>query len=335
MTDFEEELAALLALDALEPDEQADGELHLGTFPPGFAEVSGALAGLVAAEPPPGLRAAMLDRATDRRRGGRPVDAVPPCSPAEAFARTVADLQRLLATLTDGEWNAPAHPEHGRVRDLVAHLVGIERLSLRWLQPDESLPTLSDHVAATRAVVAELAETDPWEVARIWHGAAQAVSAAAASCPAQSVSFHDLQVSVPGLLVIRTFELWAHAMDISVATGRSLLRLDSARMTLMSGQLMTVLPDALAYRGGALPGRSARFVLTGAAGGCYTVPLAPVAQAPSAPAGEPDFTLVADAIELCRLAARRLRPDELAVTVEGDRELAELVLADLDAFARD
>jgi hypothetical protein len=52
-------------------------------------------------------------------------------------------------------------------------------------------------------------------------------------------------------------------------------------------------------------------------------------------ADEPDFTLVADAIDLCRIAARRLRPAELAATVEGDRELAELVLADLDAFARD
>jgi hypothetical protein len=51
--------------------------------------------------------------------------------------------------------------------------------------------------------------------------------------------------------------------------------------------------------------------------------------------GEPDFLLVADAVDLCRLAARRLRPEDLAATVEGDRPLAEEVLAGLDAFARD
>jgi len=148
---------------------------------------------------------------------------------------------------------------------------------------------------------------------------------------------------VPGLLVIRTFEIWAHAMDVASATGRPLPRLDPERMALLSGRLMAVVPFALAYRGSTAPGRIGRFVLTGSAGGCFTVPLAPVSDTPPEfgsgvsfdTVDEPDFTLVADALDLCRLAARRLRPAELASTVEGDRELAELVLADLDAFARD
>lgn len=341
MAPFDAELAALLALDALELEEQADGELQLGTFPRELAGTTAALAELVAAEPPPRLRAATLDRAIGRRRPGRPVDAVAPAEPADAFARTVADLHALLAMLSDAEWNAPAHPAHGRVRDLVAHLVGVERLCQRWLVPDGSLPAVLDHVAGTRPVVDELAAVEPSEVARRWQHAALAVGAAAAGGdPARSVAFHDLQVSVPGLLVIRTFELWAHAMDITAATGRPLPRLDPERMALLSGRLMAVLPNALAYRGSALPGRSGRFVLTGSAGGCYTVPLAPVGDTDfgerTAPAvGEPDFTLVADAVDLCRLAARRLRPAQLAATVTGDRELAELVLADLDAFARD
>jgi uncharacterized protein (TIGR03083 family) len=327
----DDELAALLALDALEPDEQADGELRLGTFAPDLAETSAGLAELVAAEPPPDLRAAALYRATDRRPAGRPVAGVSPCDPAEAFARTIADLHRLLESLSDSEWNAPAHPEHGRVRDLVAHLVGVERLSLRWLMADEPLPLLPDHVAATRPVVDELAGTDPRRVAGNWYDAVRAVSAAAAGGdPERLVAFHDLTVSVPGFLVLRTFELWAHALDIAAAIGRPPLPLDPERMSLMSSRLMEVVPDALAYRGAGLPGRTARFVLTGPAGGCYTVALAPGGQL-----GEPDFLLVADPMDLCRLAARRLLPAELSVTVEGDRSLAELVLAGLDAFARD
>jgi hypothetical protein len=35
------------------------------------------------------------------------------------------------------------------------------------------------------------------------------------------------------------------------------------------------------------------------------------------------------------VAARRLDPDELPAVIEGDRELAGLVLAGLDSFARD
>jgi uncharacterized protein (TIGR03083 family) len=347
MADFHEldqELAALLALDALDPDEQADGELELGTFPLGLAEASAALAELAVVEPPEQLRAATLDRAIRRRAAGRPVDAAVPSEPAAAFARTVADMYRLLADLSAAEWEQPAHPEHGRVRDVIAHLIGIERLSRRWLLIDDSLPPVLDHVAATRPVLDELAPVEASELARAWHQAALEVGAAAAGGdPARTVAFHDLQVSVPGLLVIRTFEIWAHAMDVASATGRPLPRLDPERMALLSSRLMAVLPFALAYRGSAVPGRIGRFVLTGSAGGCFTVPLAPVSDAPPefgsatppVPDEEPDFTLVAEAIDLCRIAARRLRPAELAAAVEGDRELAELVLADLDAFARD
>lgn len=342
MAAFDDELAALLALDALEPDEQADGELRLGTFPAGLAEASAALAETVVAAPPPELRAAMLGRALARRAAGRPVQAVAASEPAEAFARTIGELSQLLYELTDAEWELPAHPEHGRVRDLVAHLVGIERLSARWLAED-ALPPLTDHVAATRPMVDALARTDPRDVAEEWQQAALAVLvASAAGDPARLVAFHDLQVSAAGLLVIRTFEIWAHSMDIALATGRPLPMLDAERMAMMSGRLMAVLPSALAYRGDALPGRTARFVLTGDAGGCYTVPLAPAGDGggftnlATAPVfAEPDFTLVADPVELCRLAARRLPLDELAVTVEGDRELADRVLANLDAFARD
>jgi hypothetical protein len=60
----------------------------------------------------------------------------------------------------------PAHAEHGRVRELVAHLAGVERLVLRWLDPEDTVPDLPDHVAATRPVIAELADTDPHEIAR-------------------------------------------------------------------------------------------------------------------------------------------------------------------------
>jgi len=245
--ELDQELAALLALDALGPDEQADGELELGTFPPGLAEASAALAELAVAKPPEQLRGATLGRATGRRTAGRPVDAAVPSEPAAAFARTVEDMSRLLESLSPADWEQPAHPEHGRVRDVIAHLIGIERLSRRWLVADDSLPPVLDHVAATRPVLDELTGVAPAELARAWQRAALEVGAAAAGGdPSRTVAFHDLQVSVPGLLVIRTFEIWAHAIDVALATGRPLPRLDPERMALLSSRLMAVLPFALA-----------------------------------------------------------------------------------------
>jgi len=160
---------------------------------------------------------------------------------------------------------------------------------------------------------------------------ARQVVAAAATVPTdRPVLAHDLPTDAEGLLVLRTFELWAHMHDVAQATGRPVPDLDPPRMALMSERLMTVLPFAVAMRGNTAPGHTARFVLTGPAGGCYTVPLDP-----SQPPGEPDTTIVVDTTELCRLAARRLAVADLPVTIEGDAELAARVLASADALAKD
>jgi uncharacterized protein (TIGR03083 family) len=326
----DDETAALLALDALLPGEQADAELLIGTLPADLAEAVTLLAEDTVTDPPPELRSDTLIRAAARRPPGRPIDAAQPCAPAVAFDRTVEDLNHLLSSLTDSEWSAPAHAEHGRVRDLLAHLVGVERLVLRWLDPEDTVPDLPDHVAATRSVVAELADTDPRDIARQWYQEARAVAAAAAKDRSRMVVFHDLTLSVDQLLVTRTGELWAHAIDICRATRRPVPQLDMERIAILCAELMTAVPLALAYAGTAAPGRAARFVLTGPAGGTYTVPLALQAET-----AEPEVTIVTGAVGLCRVAIRRLRPDELDVVIDGDRELGDLVLAGIGALARD
>jgi hypothetical protein len=101
-------------------------------------------------------------------------------------------------------------------------------------------------------------------------------------------------------------------------------------MTTLSAELMSAIPLTLAYRGSTAPGRSARFVLTGPAGGSYTVPLAP----DTVPA-TPEVTIMTDPVDLCRVAARRLEPAELDATVDGDHKLTDLVLAGIGALARD
>ena len=188
----DDEIAALLALDALLPGEQADAERRIGMLP---------------------------------------------------------DLDHLVRSLTDAEWSAPAHAEYGRVRDLLAHLVGVERLVQRWLDPEDTVPDLPDHVAATRSVIAELADSDPHDVASQWYEGARAVAAAAAAGDrSRMVVFHDITISVDQLLVHRTGELWAHAIDICQATGRPLPQLDMERMATLCTELMTAVPLAMAHR---------------------------------------------------------------------------------------
>ncbi len=328
-TPFDDEIAALLTLDALQPGEQDGAGLSAHELPPGLASAAALLAEQTVIDPPPGLRADTLARAMSARVPGRPLDAARPCEPAVAFSRTVADLDGLLRSLTGDEWNAPAHAEHGRVRDVAAHLVGVEELVLRWLDPDDTVPDLPDHIAATRPVVEALAAADPSDIARQWHAGAQAVASAAGDRD-RPVVFHDITISVDQLLVARTAELWAHAIDICRATGRPLPELDMERMATLCAALIAAVPLAMAYRGTTAPGRAARFVLTGPAGGTWTVPLAPQGQA-----AEPEVTIVTDAVGFCLVAVRRLPLDQLDAAIEGDRELSDLVLTSLDALARD
>jgi uncharacterized protein (TIGR03083 family) len=328
-----EELAALLALDALEADEQADAELRYGTFASALELGVGMLAEVAVTEPPKDLRQRVLDRALARRPGGTPFGRPAPAMPIEAFARTVGDLRDLLGQLTEPEWELPAHRQHGRVRDVVAHLVAVEELVLAWVgaRPPVDPEEAADHVAATRGAIDALADEPVAEVVERWYGLAGEVIDACRTAPAdQAVIAHDLPTDVDGLLLLRTFELWAHAQDICAATGRPRPTLDASRLAVMSERLVAALPFALALRGSSIPGRSAQVVLTGTAGGSYVVPLHP-----GEAAGEPDTTIVTDVIDLCRVAARRLEPGGLDVTIDGDEELARLVLANVDAFARD
>lgn len=328
-----DELVALLALDALDESEQADAELRYGVFPRGFESVTAALAAAARAVPPPGLREAALATAVARRRPGRPLSGVVPCTPAAAFERTVADLHALLESLSPAEWEMPAHDDHGRVRDLVAHLVGVERLAVGWLDPwpVSPMPLLPDHIAATRQAVTDLADLEPQEVARLWQQTALAgATMAGRGDPARPVAFHDLTLDVPGFLTLRTFELWAHGLDVCAATGRPPFELDDGRMATLSSRLMAVVPATLRYRGVSVGDHNVRVVLTGPAGGCHDIVLGA-----GSPAEEPDVLIAADTVRLCRLATRRMLVADVAPTVEGDPDLARLLLDNLDAFARD
>jgi hypothetical protein len=141
---------------------------------------------------------------------------------------------------------------------------------------------------------------------------------------------NNTPATVRGMLVLRTFEVWTHHEDVCRATGRSLPVLDGSRLRLMSSDLMDVLPAALTITGSARPGRTTRVVLTGLGGGAFERPMAI-----DGAVGVPDVVITSDVVDFCRLAARRIAPPDLDATIEGDHELAELVLAAAGVFAKD
>ncbi|MGZ4680444.1 MAG: hypothetical protein ACXVIH_10495, partial [Ilumatobacteraceae bacterium] len=72
----------------------------------------------------------------------------------------------------------------------------------------------------------------------------------------------------------------------------------------------------------------ARIVLTGRGGGVWNQPLQL-----GGDAAEPSVTIVADAVEFCRLASQRIAPADLAAEVDGSMDLAIDVLRGASVFA--
>ncbi|MEY2475719.1 MAG: hypothetical protein QOG87_1034 [Actinomycetota bacterium] len=250
-----------------------------------------------------------------------------------AFIRTAAELGQLLDTLTPDEWERQTAVAGSTVRDLVSHLVGVERYVHGQLGagPRFDAPTRDHHYPVSGEAASDLATAATTELASAWwRELMRSIAACTDAGPDQPIVFHHLSGTVGGLLVIRTFELWTHDEDIRRATGRPANALDDTRLTLMSGVLMQLLAQGMALAGTTRSGRTARFELTGRGAGTFDVALAP-----DEVAGAPDIVVRTDAVELCRLAANRVAPTDLAVEVTGDRSLLEPILIGAGAFALD
>ena len=254
-------------------------------------------------------------------------------TPLDAFIDTAADFGALVDSLDPDEWRRRTRIEGTVIRDLVQHLVGMERYLLGQLDrgPVHIADRKADHWPVTTAAASDMSDLPDDAVARAWwHEALRFIAACSELGSHHPVRYHHLAGNVRSLLVSRTFELWTHGDDVRQAVGRDLDLLDDARLSLMVGELMQAVPIGMALTGQSAPGRSVRFVLAGPGGGVFDEPLT-LGEA----AGPADVTISTDTIGLCRLAANRLSVNELGPVVEGDRTLAEPVLVALTAFAAD
>lgn len=286
-----------------------------------------------ATEPPSGLLDDVL-RAARRRRTEGPASGPPPesVSAVEAFRRVATNLHALLTSLDADEWGRPTETPYGAVHDVVAHLVGIERLALGWfgvlpMPPDD---VAFDHALASAAAMEELAGTSTDALVGEWYKLALRVATTARSAPSDMFFMaHDIPASPDVAMQLRTFELWAHTDDIAVALGRPLLMPDPGIMLTLSSALAQALPFTFGLAGEDSPNAGVRLVLTGPGGGTYDLGFGDAPPMPTA------STIVVAAYDACRLAQRRAVRSDVDVVVEGDVSLGESILAHAGVFARD
>jgi uncharacterized protein (TIGR03083 family) len=276
---------------------------------------------------PAGLRERVLSASLRARAAGRAEPAPPEISPIEAFARTADAFHVTLGLLSGGQWETPALRGLD-VQGLVGHLTGVEEDVHRCLTGDPEVAVAS-HIASTQPAADRQAGRPPALTRAEWRRAADhTIELVRTADRGAAVAVHGVRVPLGLLLIIRSFELWVHENDIREVVGLPPSAPDASTLSVMTNSAASLLPQ-VAIRAGLHDSVRVHLVLTGPGGGTWDIE---VGQSPSAPAA---VTIVADAVEFCRLAANRVTPADLDPYVTGDQDRAAAVLAVASTLALD
>ncbi|MGD9701327.1 MAG: maleylpyruvate isomerase family mycothiol-dependent enzyme [Acidimicrobiia bacterium] len=329
-----DELLGAWALDALDESARDEIDRDIAMYPElvrrsdAMRHVTALLGESLAGAPPADLRDRLLSAATARSAESR----VTASTPLEVFAHQVAALRALLTSLSPDDWQAEAAPYAWTVHGLVAHLLVIEKYTAQQLGLGGTGAYAADehHLALGTDEIRDELARPPRDTVEAWDRRATSTLEQLHSSPDVDaelpVTMHGWPFTVGSVLIARGFELWTHADDIRRATGRSLEAPCAADLRAMSSFSVASLPLLVSVVAPDVPVRPARVVLTGAGGGTFDLP------AGSSPE-QRQLTIVTDLVDYCRLVARRIDPDELDATVEGDGELAGALFAAARVFA--
>ena len=284
---------------------------------------------------PAGLRERVLAASRHARAAGHCVPEVAEISPIEAFGRAAEAFDALLCILGEDDWHVPVVNLFD-VQGLVGHLIAVELDVHRCIRGDPDVTDL-DHVESTRPIAFRHVGVPTDRTRTQWRQAIRRTQTLLDSMTNldsemtnldSEVAVHGLRVSLGTLLIVRAFELWTHENDIRSAVALAPRMPDGSTLHLMTTVAAGSLPLAAARIGLSEP-TQVRLVLTGAGGGTWDVALG------AGPADAVAVRIVADAAAFCRLAANRVRPEELDVHLAGDVDRANRVLAAVSALALD
>jgi uncharacterized protein (TIGR03083 family) len=284
---------------------------------------------------PSGLRERVLAASLRARDAGRPVPDAPEISAVEAFSRAASAFYSALAFLGDDDWRTPVLRDLD-VQGLVGHLIGVEHDVHRALAGDPGVAD-ANHVESTQAVAVGHAAYPPAWTRAEWRRAADRTLDLTQGALGARVALYGMRLSVSTLLVVRAFELWTHENDIRRAVGWEASVPDPSTLRLMTDLAARLLPQA----GAGLPEPvDVRLVLTGPGGGTWDVTVGGGTVGGATIGGGTvrrgtAVSIVTDAVGFCRLAANRIAPADLDVSITGDPGRAAAVLAATTTLALD
>ncbi|MFB7905398.1 maleylpyruvate isomerase family mycothiol-dependent enzyme [Kitasatospora sp. NPDC056076] len=256
----------------------------------------------------------------------------------EAWTQSIESISELVAPLPEGSWNRATECPGWSVRDVVSHVIAVESELLGDPRPIHSLPRDLRHVTTDFARYVEL----PVDKRRC-HTALEMTSELEYTIIRRSRALRNakqtpgeparwpagpLATDVPyhQLLRMRAFDVWVHEQDLRRALDAP-GNLDSPGALIARDVLLELLPKAVAHTAGAPAGTALVLDVTGPVEFLRTVRVDATGRGSvdESISLAPDVQLTMDWETYVRLACGRGRPGP--VSVEGDKELAERVLA--------
>ena len=321
-----QDLVGAYALDACDPEEAAAIDSYIAEHADAAAEAErlrdvAAWLGAVGALNPPGdLRDRLLAVAAER------FDPVPP---VDALRRETERFDALLDSLEPADLDV--HTYNGlSVRDLVTHVAIVDEAFVGEHAADGA-GTSWAYIGAEQVsemTEAQLPDTAGWSFAQVRERFTRAREELVSLDEKLPATARLAGYSLESALVIRAFETWTHCHDIASAVGREEAPVDPPVLRTMAELAVQTLPVALAAKGYAYPGTTARVVMSGA-GGDWTI----ACTVGDAVGTTPDVVLRVPVVEFCRRFADRLAVDEVPFEIDGDAGLGRALVDAAPAFA--
>jgi uncharacterized protein (TIGR03084 family) len=240
-----------------------------------------------------------------------------------ALAEQQTELRELLAGLTPEQWRAQTRCDGWDAKDVVLHVAQTNEMAIASVEGrfDEFLieagrglaPAVDVDEGAARMVERERGTSNDEVRQRYSSGATDLLARVDAADPHARVQWVAGELSVRTLTTTRLAETWIHTGDVAEAVGVSLV--PGRRLQHIARLAWRTLPYAFSRAGRLLAGPVA-FELRGPDGDAWQF-------LPDDPAVT---TVRGDGVELCNVAARRMSPEDTALTGEGPDVAAVLEL---------
>lgn len=253
------------------------------------------------------------------------------------------DIAALAAGLDDAQWQAPTPLPGWSVRDVVAHLIGVESMLQGVDTPDADVDVSAlEHVrndigAMNERWVRGLRQISPAELLERFRAVTADRREALTALSDDDWNAVTMTPAGPDsygrFMRVRVFDCWMHEHDIRDAIGQPVADAELARPTaeLALDEMAASMGFVVGKRGGAPDGARVSIELTGPLGRTINVAVAGRAQVvDDFGGGAPTSTIRLDGLLFTRLAGGRTPLDHGAVAYGGDEAVGRRIVEHLN-----